>query len=221
MMVMSTLAPNHHADHPQFSGLLGHLAGLTMTVGRQADGRLAIELASLAADHDVVDIGCGPGAAARMAAGSARSVVGVDPSEPMLRLARLITRVRRPGGTVAWHRAGAENLGLPDRSADVCWSLASVHHWPDLDRSLAEVRRVLRPGGRFVAMEKRTPPGASGAASHGWTDEQADTMAGLLDALGFIRTEVSTHDLGRRRVVAVTADAGGEADGEAGGGHTR
>jgi ubiquinone/menaquinone biosynthesis C-methylase UbiE len=48
-----------------------------------------------------------------------------------------------------------------------------VHHWHDLDAGLAEVRRVLRPSGRFLAIERQVEPGATGLASHGWTAEQA------------------------------------------------
>ena len=75
-----------------------------------------------------------------------------------------------------------------------------MHHWPDLDGGLSEVARVLAPGGRFVAMEKRAEPGATGNASHGWTPAQAHTFAEMVADHGFGRGEVSDHDLGRRRV---------------------
>ncbi len=97
---MSELPPNHHADYPQFAGVFGYLAGLTMTIGRGRDARLVVELASLTADDRVIDVGCGPGTAVRIAARTAGHVTGVDPSEPMLRLARLFTRIRRLQGEV-------------------------------------------------------------------------------------------------------------------------
>ncbi len=201
---MSDLPPNHHADYPQFTGAFGYLAGLTMTMGRGRDAHLVAELANLSGDEHVVDIGCGPGTAVRVAARRGCRVTGVDPSAPMLRLARALTRIRPPAGAISWRLAGAENLGLPDGSADVCWSLASVHHWPDLDGGLREVRRVTRPGGRFIAMEKRSAPGATGTASHGWTAGQADAMAGRLLDHGFTTPQITNHDIGGRRVVAVT-----------------
>jgi SAM-dependent methyltransferase len=67
----------------------------------------------------------------------------------------------------------------------VAWTLASVHHWPDLEGGLAEVHRVLAPGGRFLAMERCTVPGAQGLASHGWTDHQAELFASMLGDAGF------------------------------------
>jgi ubiquinone/menaquinone biosynthesis C-methylase UbiE len=88
----------------------------------------------------------------------------------------------------------------------VVWSLASVHHWQDVDRALDEAHRVLRPGGRLVAIERRTVPGATGLASHGWTPEQAEAFAALCTRHGFDEPTVGSHGTGRRRrVLAVHA----------------
>ena len=70
--------PNHHKDHPAFSGVTGLLAAASMSFGRDGDARLAAELVDLGPDDRVVDIGCGPGVAARYAAGRAASVTGVE-----------------------------------------------------------------------------------------------------------------------------------------------
>ncbi len=196
------LPPNHHADYPQFAGIFGYFAGLTMIVGRSGDAKLVTKLTGVGPTDDVLDVGCGPGTAARYAAGVAGQVTGLDPSEPMLRLARAFTRRSDP---IRWIVGGAEEMNVPDDSQDVVWSLASVHHWPDLDCGIAEVARVLRPGGTFLALEKRAEPGATGNASHGWTDQQAETFAELLTDSGFASADVSFHAHGRRRVVVVTA----------------
>ena len=202
---MADLPPNHHADYPQFSGLFGHVAGLTMIIGRGRDAQLVADLCDLQPNDRALDIGCGPGTAVRHVAERCASVTGVDPAEPMLRLARVLTRLRRPSGEIDWVQAGAEDLTLPDESFTACWSLASVHHWPDLTGGIDEVKRVLAPNGTFVAIEKRTEPEATGNASHGWTSDQAAAFAGMLTEHGFSSTEVTDHELGRRSVVAVTA----------------
>lgn len=206
---MADLPPNHHADYRQFGGAFGYVAGLTMIAGRGRDADLVAELATLDATHRIVDVGCGPGTAVRRAARTAAYVIGVDPAVPMLRLARILTRLRPPPGQVSWQLGGAEALPVADASTDVCWSIASVHHWPDLDAGLAEVRRILRPGGVFIAVEKRTTDDAAGLASHGWTRQQAETCARMLGDVGFVSTDAADHDLGRRHVVAVTATAPG------------
>ena len=202
------LPPNHHADHPGFAGASGAVAALAFAVGRGADADLAISLTAVGPEDDVVDIGCGSGAAVRRAARrGASSVVGVDPATVMLRVARLLGRSsRRNGSAVRYVDAAAEALPLADGSASVVWALATVHHWRDLDAAVGEVRRVLRPAGRFLAVERHSEPGSTGLASHGWTDDQAHGFADLCRAAGF-SAEVGHHRAGRRRVVSVLAHA--------------
>jgi len=78
----------------------------------------------------------------------------------------------------------------------VVWSLATVHHWPLLDEGFAEARRVLRPGGRFLAIERKTRPGAKGLASHGWIRDQADAFAVRCRHAGFTDVTVACHKPG-------------------------
>jgi ubiquinone/menaquinone biosynthesis C-methylase UbiE len=198
------LPPNHHAHHPRFAGLGGALAALCFTVGRGGDAELAVELTSAGPGDDVVDIGCGPGVAVRRAAArGASSVVGVDPATVMLRVARVLTL-----GTPRYLVGTAEDLPLPDGSATVAWSLATVHHWRDVDAGLREARRVLRPSGRLLAVERLVAPGATGLASHGWTEPQAEQFAERCRAAGFTDVEVGRHRSGRRRqVLSVLARA--------------
>ena len=208
------LPPNHHAGAGPSSGILGYLSGLTMLVGRRRDSQLVCRIAEIDETDHVVDIGCGPGTAARAAAHVGARVTGVDPSAPMLRLARAFSRRHQRSGEMRWLRAGAEDLPLPIESSTVCWSLASVHHWHDLDAAVAEVSRVLQPGGRFVALERRTRDGASGHASHGWTPTQAERFAAVLDDAGFLGVQVCDHDLGRRGVLSVTGTKPAQATSE-------
>ena len=196
--------PNHHADHAGFTGLTGLLAAASMILGRQGDARLAERLSGLGPGDVVVDIGCGPGAAVRYAARRGASTIGVDPAPVMLRLARMLTRPALPARFVP---GTAETLPLPDASASVAWTIASVHHWADLDAGLGEVLRVLKPRGRFVAIEQQTQPEAQGLASHGWTDVQADTFARRCLDHGFVDARVERHEYRRRKTVSVTATA--------------
>ena len=193
--------PNHHAHHAAFAGVSGFVAALSMTIGRDADAAIAVDLARVVATDHVVDIGCGPGAAARRAARLGARVTGVDPAAVMLRVARVLGR----GTRIAYIEGGAESLPLPDASATVAWALSSVHHWPELDAGIAEVLRVLDPGGRFVVLEHRVRPGATGHASHGWTDEQAEAFAATCRGAGFVEVRVGHPPAGRRAPVAVVA----------------
>ncbi len=204
MSTDGTCAPNHHAHYPVFAGLAGLVAAATMAVGREGNARLAEQLSALGPGDTVVDVGCGPGTAVRRAARLGASVTGVDPAPVMLRVARLLTRhaerVRYAAGT-------AEALPLPDASVSVLWTISSVHHWADLDTALREARRVLKPAGRLVAIERRSVPGAHGHASHGWTDEQAAGFAELCRDHGLLDVRIDRHDTGRNKTVSVTGTA--------------
>ena len=118
----------------------------------------------------------------------------------MLRVGRLLSA---PG--ITWALGSAEALPLPDGSATVVWSLATVHHWHDVDAGLAEVCRVLEPGGRFLVAERRSRPGARGIASHGWTESQAETFADACRAAGLSDVTVETSRPGRTTTLVVTA----------------
>jgi ubiquinone/menaquinone biosynthesis C-methylase UbiE len=190
----SAPAVNHHADHPGFAGLTGLAAGLSMLIRGQARARLAADLARVSDGDRVVDIGCGPGSAVRAAVHRQARATGVDPAPVMLWLARRLTR-KQSG--VTWSQGAAEDLPLPDGSATVVWSLATVHHWKDVAAGLAEVRRLLAPTGRFLAIERRVRPGATGLASHGWTDQQVQSFAAQCRSAGFEAVCVDEHGAGR------------------------
>jgi SAM-dependent methyltransferase len=110
-------------------------------------GRRLVERLGLEAGAHVLDIGCGTGRLARWIGerlGPKGSVVGIDPLKERIGIAR------SHGGAVRFEVAQAEALGaFEDASFDaVCMS--SVLHWvSDKAKALAEIRRVLRPGGRL------------------------------------------------------------------------
>jgi ubiquinone/menaquinone biosynthesis C-methylase UbiE len=194
--------PNHHRDFPAFSGFAGLLGALSMSFGRDGDARFAAGLGSVGPNDAVVDIGCGPGVAVRYAAGLGASCVGVDPAAVMLRTARRLTR----SSSVQYLEGTAEALPIADASVSVAWSIATVHHWNSIDQGLGEVRRVLRSGGCFIAIERLTHAGATGHASHGWTDEQAQSFADACHEHGFIDVRIEHGQRNSRQaLVAVVA----------------
>jgi ubiquinone/menaquinone biosynthesis C-methylase UbiE len=192
--------PNHHASHPGFGGATGLFAAICFLVGRGKAAHLALELAALHAGDRLVDIGCGPGVAAKRAHAMGAEVIGVDPASVMLRVARARWRA---DPRIDWRIGTAEVLPVDDGWATVVWSLSTVHHWADLDAGLAEVRRVLAPGGRLVALERRIDDvNAAGVASHGWTTAQSESFADHCRRHGFTDVRVGEH-AGRTAVLSV------------------
>lgn len=192
------LAPNHHRDHPGFGGIRGFAMALLFRVASGGRSRAVARLAGVRAGETVVDIGCGPGVAVRHSAKLGATVIGIDPAPVMLRVARLTARHPR----ARYALGTAEALPVDDAGADVVWSVATVHHWRDIDQGIAEVARVLRPGGRFLALEALSSPGATGIASHGWKPDQARQFAERLRAGGFVDVSVDEHT-GSRRAISV------------------
>jgi ubiquinone/menaquinone biosynthesis C-methylase UbiE len=201
MAESETLPVNHHADHPGFSGATGALFALVFLVIGRSKARLAVDLAEVSENDRVVDIGCGPGSAVREAARRGARATGVDPSSMFLRVARAVTR----DATVGWVEGTAEKVPLPDGSATVVWSLATVHHWKDVELGLGEAYRVLAAKGRLLAVERQSPPGATGVASHGWTKQQAESFAAQCRTAGFGDVAIDQHGTGQRAVWAVSA----------------
>ncbi len=104
-------------------------------------------------EGDVLEIGAGTGNnLAHYGPGVTRLVV-TDPEQAMLdRLVPRLARVHR-GVDVSVKRAGADALPFPDASFDVVVATLVLCSVPDQAEALAEVRRVLRPGGRLVFLE--------------------------------------------------------------------
>jgi ubiquinone/menaquinone biosynthesis C-methylase UbiE len=199
---MTTRDVPESESHAHQVGIVEVLTALSMTVGRGNRARAVAEVANIAAGDRVLDVGCGPGAAARLAARQGASVAGVDPSAVMLGLAGWISRARRVPG-VDWRVGRAEALPAEGGSVTVVWAISTFHHWDDPAAGLGEIRRVLVPGGRVVLAERLVPPGARGPAAHGLTADQAESLAADLAAAGFTDIHSDTRRAGRRTLVVV------------------
>lgn len=96
---------------------------------------------------DVLDVGCGQGIdLVRFASAGARAT-GVDLTPRHVELARAHLEALGLPGTVV--RGDATSLPFPDDSFDLVSSNGVLHHVPEIEAALREIRRVLRPGGAF------------------------------------------------------------------------
>lgn len=111
-------------------------------------GKRLVERLGLEEGARVLDVGCGTGRLARWIAerlGPTGTVVGIDPLEHRISVAR------SHAGVVRFEVGHAEDLGAFEESSFDAVCLSSVLHWiTDKARALAEIRRVLRPGGRVA-----------------------------------------------------------------------
>lgn len=100
----------------------------------------------------VVDLGSGTGLSSRWAAGWAETVIGVEPNDDMRAVA---TAHGTPG--VEYRDGVSHATGLPDDSADVVLAVQAMH-WMEPTSTLAEVARILRPGGVVAIVDADWPP---------------------------------------------------------------
>jgi demethylmenaquinone methyltransferase / 2-methoxy-6-polyprenyl-1,4-benzoquinol methylase len=131
------------------------LMNSVMTAGMHHRWReRAADLAGVGPGDRALDVAAGTGDLAielSRRVGPTGSVVGSDFSEPMLE------RARRKSTTVTWEQANALHLPYPDDGFDAATVGFGARNFSDLDRGLAEMARVVRPGGRVVVLEMTTP----------------------------------------------------------------
>jgi ubiquinone/menaquinone biosynthesis C-methylase UbiE len=109
-----------------------------------------------AAEGRVLEIGIGSGLNLPLYGPTIREVIGLDPSPELLQMAR--DRAAAAPVSVKLLEASAEAMPLDDASIDTVvttWTLCTI---PDAPRALAELRRVLRPGGALLFVEHGRAP---------------------------------------------------------------
>jgi ubiquinone/menaquinone biosynthesis C-methylase UbiE len=117
-------------------------------------------LSQIKAGDQVLDVGCGSGRltfAAQQWAGAGGQATGLDPSPEMIEVAR--KNAARAGLKAKFELGVVESLPFPDASFDVVLNRLMLHHLPgDLkQRGLAEMRRVLKPGGICLVVDFEPP----------------------------------------------------------------
>jgi ubiquinone/menaquinone biosynthesis C-methylase UbiE len=155
--------------------------------------RQTMTLARVQPGDIVLDVGCGTGTLAleaQRAVGSAGRVYGIDPGEEQIARARAKAARRRLA--VEFRVGVIEQLPFPDAMFDVVCSTLMMHHLPSSlkGQGLAEVARVLKPGGRLVIADfTRKQDRAGRAARFHAGGSSLRELAALVSEAGFTRLE--------------------------------
>jgi SAM-dependent methyltransferase len=123
------------------------------------DLRALVQTAALRGDEHLLDLGCGAGHTALGLAPHAARVTAVDVTPDMLATASRLAE-QRGVTNVEFRLADASALPFESAQFDLVASRVAAHHFADPRAALAEVRRVLRPGGRFVLVDAISPEDA-------------------------------------------------------------
>lgn len=137
-----------------------------------------VDFAGVRPGEAVLDVGCGTGVVAITAARAGARVSALDLTPELLEHARENEKIAT-AGTIDWTEGDAERLPYPDASFDVVLSQFGHMFAPQPDAAIAEMRRVLKPGGRvafatwppehfvgrfFALVGRHSPPPPEGAA---------------------------------------------------------
>ena len=124
---------------------------LTKLLGFDSVRRMLLDRAGLQPHHRVLDVGCGTGTLPVLVKRHHPDVevTGLDPDPNAL--ARAARKARRAGGSIRFDRGFADALGYADATFDRVFSSMMFHHLEggEKERTLAEIRRVLKAGGRL------------------------------------------------------------------------
>ncbi|WP_027775643.1 class I SAM-dependent methyltransferase [Paraburkholderia caledonica] len=141
--------------HDQVADAFGSTAAAYLTSPTHATGadlRTLAESIAATPDATVLDMGCGAGHASFAVAPHAKEVIAYDIAAPMLATVEGAAKDRGLAN-IRTQQGAAEKLPFADHTFDWVISRMSAHHWHDVALALAEVRRVLKPGGRVLFVD--------------------------------------------------------------------
>jgi ubiquinone/menaquinone biosynthesis C-methylase UbiE len=155
---------------------------------------LTVDLAGLKPGESVLDVGCGTGGVtipAGQRVGVNGKAAGIDPSPEMIEVAK--RKAQRKGLDIDFRQGVIEALPYPEASFDVVTSSLMMHHLPEplKVKGLAEIYRVLKPGGRLLIADMISPKVSghqrmlTAIAMHRRLESGVGDYLGLMKAAGF------------------------------------
>jgi SAM-dependent methyltransferase len=165
-------------------GRPSRVTGRLLNLANARGNARGVELLEVSSGDRVLDVGFGGGVALKKLATRAGFVAGVDHSQAAVRAARERFEREVEDGRMQLGEASVEELPFGDASFDGVLTVHTIYFWPDPERGLREIWRVLRRGGRLVLItDRRGPPKA--VARHGFAHYEQAQQAELLRAAGF------------------------------------
>lgn len=113
-----------------------------------------LALARAQKDDICLDVGTGTGHTAAALAPFVKEVYGLDPSEGMRKAAE---EIYGDIGNLKFVAGSSETTGFPDNHFDIVTARHTLHHHPNIGKTMLELKRILKPGGRLIIVDEVTP----------------------------------------------------------------
>ena len=148
-------------------GFIGRIAGFMMNQGHKSVHIRAISQLEIKPDDMILDVGCGAGNAVKIMSALTEKgkVCGVDHSSAMVKAARKLNRHALDSGKAEIQEASVDVLPYEDETIDAVTAFETIQFWPEIHKGLSEIKRVLKPDGRLLIVN-RLPPTDSKWCAH-------------------------------------------------------
>ena len=173
-------------------GFLGRVMLRFMNFGHTPLTNWGLSLVEIHDGWTMLDIGCGGGATLKrlLKRSKGAQVYGIDISEESVAKARKVN-ANVLDRQVFVTQGSAEKLPYEDNKFDLVTAVETVNFWPDLPNCLKEVRRVVKPGGRFAIMvEVLESDSVWTDVVDGMTAYSPEQLKEMLEGAGFVKTEL-------------------------------
>ena len=136
------------------------LFGIPMAIPFYQEQRKILEALALKGDETILDLACGPGIYARALAQKVPQghVIGLDLSVPMLSYAANKARQQNLEN-ILFLRGNAMDLPFTENGFDAVNCCGALHLFPEIEKVINDIYKILKPGGRFTAAAARCPEG--------------------------------------------------------------
>ena len=155
----------------------------------------------------MLDIGCGGGFTIRrlLKRSKGAHVYGIDISEESVAKAKKVN-AKVLDKQVFVSQGSAEKLPYLDDKFDLVTAVETVYFWPNLPDCLQEVRRVLKPGGKFAIMVEVVDSDSKWTSVvEGMTAYSPEELKTMLDEAGFIQTEIHRMKPSNATIIGIKA----------------
>jgi ubiquinone/menaquinone biosynthesis C-methylase UbiE len=132
------------------TGIFGRLIARGMALGHRDFYKSTAKILDLKTDDRYLEIGFGSGIFIQKYASRVSKIAGIDYSEDMVKLASRINKELINSGKADFRYGNVFSLPWPDNEFSVVVAIETFFFWPEPDKALKEILRVLVPGGKFV-----------------------------------------------------------------------